>query len=105
MPRADDPRLLGFNFAHLFSMSLLPLSTAWMAVSTLAPQPFAFYAAVWLVSCRGLSGPFHRLPRRRLLFRRRQGSDGRAHRACRFRRAILGVIARLPSRHVQAWSR
>src|ERR1700740_3495898 len=27
-----SPRLLWFNFAHLFSMSLLPLSTAWMAV-------------------------------------------------------------------------
>src|ERR1700756_4683741 len=39
------PRLLWFNFAHLFSMSLLPLSTAWMAVSRLAPQPVAFYAA------------------------------------------------------------
>jgi uncharacterized membrane protein len=38
------PRLLWFNFAHLFSMSLLPLSTAWMAVSELAPQPVAFYA-------------------------------------------------------------
>ena len=24
------PRLLWFNFAHLFSMSLLPLSTAWI---------------------------------------------------------------------------
>src|SRR6185312_13509319 len=35
------PRLLWFNFAHLFSMSLLPLSTAWMAVSRLAPQPVA----------------------------------------------------------------
>jgi uncharacterized membrane protein len=32
-------RLLWFNFAHLFSMSLLPLSTAWMATSRLAPQP------------------------------------------------------------------
>jgi uncharacterized membrane protein len=31
------PRLLWFNFAHLFSMSLLPFSTAWMAVSVLAP--------------------------------------------------------------------
>jgi len=41
------PRLLWFNFAHLFSMSLLPLSTAWMAVSKLAPQPVAFYAAVF----------------------------------------------------------
>lgn len=32
-----NSRLLWFNFAHLFSMSLLPLSTAWMAVSELAP--------------------------------------------------------------------
>jgi uncharacterized membrane protein len=43
------PRLLWFNFAHLFSMSLLPLSTAWMAVSELAPQPVAFYAAVFFM--------------------------------------------------------
>jgi uncharacterized membrane protein len=40
-------RLLWFNFAHLFSMSLLPFSTAWMANSELAPQPVAFYAAVF----------------------------------------------------------
>jgi uncharacterized membrane protein len=43
------PRLLWFNFAHLFSISLLPLSTAWMAVSELAPQPVAFYAAVFFL--------------------------------------------------------
>ena len=43
------PRLLWFNFAHLFSVSLLPLSTAWMAVSELAPQPVAFYAAVFFL--------------------------------------------------------
>jgi uncharacterized membrane protein len=43
------PRLLWFNFAHLFSMSLLPLSTAWMAVSELATQPVAFYAAVFFL--------------------------------------------------------
>lgn len=42
-------RLLWFNFAHLFSMSLLPLSTAWIAVSELAPQPVAFYAAVYFL--------------------------------------------------------
>ena len=36
------PRLLWFNFAHLFSVSLLPLSTACMAVSKLAPQPVPF---------------------------------------------------------------
>jgi uncharacterized membrane protein len=43
------PRLLGFNFAHLFSVSLLPLSTAWMAINELAPQPVAFYAAVFFL--------------------------------------------------------
>ncbi len=43
------PRLLWFNFVHLFSMSLLPLSTAWMAVSELAPQPVAFYAMVFFL--------------------------------------------------------
>jgi uncharacterized membrane protein len=40
---------LWFNFAHLFSMWLLSLSTAWMAVSRLAPQPVAFYAAVFFL--------------------------------------------------------
>ena len=42
-----NSRLLWFNFAHLFSMSLLPLSTAWMAATELAAQPVAFYAAVF----------------------------------------------------------
>lgn len=40
-----NSRLLWFNFAHLFAMSLLPLSTAWMAVSELAPQPRGFLCA------------------------------------------------------------
>jgi uncharacterized membrane protein len=44
-----NSRLLWFNFVHLFSMSLLPLSTAWMAVSELAPQPVAFHASVFLL--------------------------------------------------------
>ena len=43
------PRLMWFNFAHLFSASLVPLSTAWMATSELAPQPVAFYAAVFFL--------------------------------------------------------
>jgi uncharacterized membrane protein len=43
------PRLMWFNFMHLFSVSLLPLSTAWMAVSELAPQPVSFYAAVFFL--------------------------------------------------------
>lgn len=43
------PRLLWINFAHLFSMSLLPFSTAWMAVSRLSPQPVAVYATIFLL--------------------------------------------------------
>jgi uncharacterized membrane protein len=43
------PRLMWLNFAHLFSVSLLPLSTAWMAVSELAPQPVSFYSAVFFL--------------------------------------------------------
>jgi uncharacterized membrane protein len=43
------PYLMWFNFAHLFSVSLLPLSTAWMAASKLAAQPVAFYAAVFFL--------------------------------------------------------
>jgi len=43
------PRLMWLNFAHLFSVSLLPLSTAWIAVSELAQQPVAFYAAVFFL--------------------------------------------------------
>jgi len=46
---ALTPRLMWFNFAHLFSVSLLPLSTAWMAVSELAAQPVAFYATVFFL--------------------------------------------------------
>jgi uncharacterized membrane protein len=43
------PRLMWFNFAHLFSVSLLPLSTSWMALSELSPQPVSFYAAVFFL--------------------------------------------------------
>jgi hypothetical protein len=45
-------RLMWFNFAHLFSMSLLPLSTAWMAVSELAPQPVSFFPEVLRAEAR-----------------------------------------------------
>jgi uncharacterized membrane protein len=41
--------LLWFNFAHLFSVSLLPLSTSWMAQTRLAPEPVAFYAMVFFL--------------------------------------------------------
>ena len=47
--RHTTARLMWFNFAHLFSVSLLPFSTAWMAVSALAPQAVSFYAAVFFL--------------------------------------------------------
>lgn len=47
--REASSRLLWFNFGHLFSMSLLPLSTAWMGLSELGAQPVAFYAAVFFL--------------------------------------------------------
>jgi uncharacterized membrane protein len=47
--REATPSLLWFNFAHLFSVSLLPFATAWIAVSKLAPQPVAFYATVFFL--------------------------------------------------------
>jgi len=40
------PRLIWINFAFLFSVSLFPLATAWMAASELKPEPVSFYAAV-----------------------------------------------------------
>jgi uncharacterized membrane protein len=46
---AATPGLIWFNFGHLLTVSLLPLSTAWMAVSELAPQPVAFYASVFFL--------------------------------------------------------
>ncbi len=39
-----------FTFAHLFSVSLLPLSAAWMAMSELAPQPVSFYATIFFLA-------------------------------------------------------
>jgi uncharacterized membrane protein len=43
------PRLIWLNFAHLFSMSLLPFATAWMARTRLAPAPVALYASVFVL--------------------------------------------------------
>lgn len=47
--REATTSLIWSNFAHLFSMSLLPVSTAWMSTSGLAPQPVSFYAAVFFL--------------------------------------------------------
>jgi uncharacterized membrane protein len=43
------PRLIWGNFAHLFSVSLLPFSTEWLASSHLASVPVSLYAGVFVV--------------------------------------------------------
>jgi uncharacterized membrane protein len=86
-------RLLWFNFAHLFSVSLLPLSTAWMAVSKLAPQPVAFYAAVFfLVNATYICLIWELIERTRI-----DGVSRRVRRIMRFRSfatlCLFGVAA------------
>jgi uncharacterized membrane protein len=84
------PRLMWFNFAHLFSVSLLPLSTAWMAVSELAPQPVAFYAAVFFLVNATYIALIHELIDRAPTDR----VSPREHRIMRFRSiATLCVFA------------
>src|ERR1700752_5378081 len=39
------PRLLWSNFAHLFSVSLIPFATVWIAGRRVAAAPVALYAA------------------------------------------------------------
>jgi uncharacterized membrane protein len=48
---ADEstPRLVWSNFAHLFSVSLIPFTTEWIAESRLAAAPVAAYAAVFVL--------------------------------------------------------
>jgi uncharacterized membrane protein len=43
------PRLVWSNFAHLFAVSLIPLTTERIAASRLAAAPVATYAAVFVV--------------------------------------------------------
>ena len=48
---AEDPapRLVWINFAHLFMVSLVPFSTAWVAATRLAAVPVSTYAAVFVL--------------------------------------------------------
>ncbi|MGC1301198.1 MAG: TMEM175 family protein [Caulobacteraceae bacterium] len=41
-------RLIWFNFAHLFLVSLVPFATQWVANSRLASTPVIFYALVFV---------------------------------------------------------
>src|SRR5271167_4288817 len=43
------PRLIWWNFAHLFMVSLILLSTAWIAATRLAAAPVLIYAAVFVL--------------------------------------------------------
>jgi uncharacterized membrane protein len=43
------PRLVWVNFAHLFMVSLVPFSTAWVADTRLAAVPVFVYAAVFVL--------------------------------------------------------
>jgi uncharacterized membrane protein len=43
------PRLIWWNFGHLFAVSLMPVSTAWVAVTRFAATPVAVYAAVFVM--------------------------------------------------------
>jgi uncharacterized membrane protein len=45
----STPRLVWSNFLHLFSVSLIPFSTEWIAVSRLAAAPVSLYAAVFVL--------------------------------------------------------
>jgi hypothetical protein len=43
------PRLIWWNFAHLFAVSLVPFSTEWVAVTRFAAAPVTVYAAVFVL--------------------------------------------------------
>src|SRR5580704_10226421 len=43
------PRLIWINFAHLFMVSLVPFSTAWVARTRLADVPVFVYAGVFVL--------------------------------------------------------
>jgi uncharacterized membrane protein len=47
--RYASPQLIWINFAHLFLVSLLPFTTAWMADTDLAPVPVSSYAALFVL--------------------------------------------------------
>ncbi len=44
-----SPRLIWINFVHLFMVSLVPFSTAWIADTKLAAVPVFVYAAIFVL--------------------------------------------------------
>ncbi|MBW8748745.1 MAG: DUF1211 domain-containing protein [Acidobacteria bacterium] len=47
--RIATPQLIWWNFAHLFMISLVPVTTRWMAGSRLAAAPVFVYALVFVL--------------------------------------------------------
>ena len=47
--RHPTPLLIWLNFLHLFTVSLIPFATAWVARSQMAPAPVAVYASLFLL--------------------------------------------------------
>jgi uncharacterized membrane protein len=45
---SPTPSLIWINFVHLFTVSLLPFTTAWVARTRLASAPVAVYAALFV---------------------------------------------------------
>jgi TMEM175 potassium channel family protein len=43
------PKLIWWNFVHLFMTSLIPFSTAWIAATRFAAGPVVLYAAVFVM--------------------------------------------------------
>lgn len=47
--RIATPGLIWWNFAHLFMVSMVPVTTAWMAATRLAAAPVFVYALVFVL--------------------------------------------------------
>jgi len=45
-----SPRLVWANFAHLFSVSLVPFATSWIADSRLGDAPVSLYAVIFAIA-------------------------------------------------------
>ena len=48
LAQRTTPRLIWINFAHLFAVSLVPFTTAWVARTELAMAPMVIYATVFV---------------------------------------------------------
>ncbi|HXO96263.1 MAG TPA: TMEM175 family protein [Chthoniobacterales bacterium] len=49
LAEGTTPQLIWWNFAHLFLVSLIPFSTAWIATSRMAAVPVFVYAAIFVL--------------------------------------------------------